>query len=215
MPNAVKPHRIRKISVWNWSELPIRHLASTVWIGDWLILSDASRGLRKCFKLDSIVAIFYSKTNVSRSIGYRKVNMSRLFYSPFKRFCVKCKDFPAVTARCYSYLLTPIRCPQLSKQQTFVVLQQQQRKCFGPSRLTSRFYSRSKFWIGGIGAGIVLALGLKYHTDIAELSCEEDFQHTGRYGAAIQVSRDLVQRIKVQVFDVFCIQNVFLLKLNV
>nr|XP_029524807.1 serine beta-lactamase-like protein LACTB, mitochondrial isoform X1 [Oncorhynchus nerka] len=124
--------------------------------------------------------------------------MSRLFYSPFKRFCVKCKDCPAVTARCYSSLLTPIRCPQLSKQQTFFVLQQQQRKCFGPSRLTSRFYSRSKFWIGGIGAGIVLALGLKYHTDIAELSCEEDFQHTGRYGAAIQVSRDLVQRIKVQ-----------------
>lgn len=179
-------------------------------------MSDASRGLRKCFKLDSIVAIFYSKTNVSRSIGYRKVNMSRLFYSPFKRFCDKCKDCPAVTLRCYSSLFTPTRCPQLSKQQTFVVLQQQQRKCFRPSRLiTSRFYSRSKFWIGGIGAGIVLALGLKYHTDIAELSCEEDFQHTGRYGAAIQVSRDLVQRIKVQVFDVFCIQNVFLLKLNV
>ncbi|CAB1323175.1 unnamed protein product [Coregonus sp. 'balchen'] len=126
--------------------------------------------------------------------------MSRLLYSPFKRFCVKCKDCPAVTARCYNSLLTSTRFSQLSKQQTFVVLQQQQRKCFGPSRLiTSRFYSRSRFWIGGIGAGVVLALGLKYHTDITELSCEEDFQQTGRYGAAIQVSRDLVQRIKDEV----------------
>lgn len=59
-------------------------------------------------------------------------------------------------------------------------------------------------WMFGIGTGFVLALGLKYR-DSASEHCECSVQKTDRaqtgskYTAAIEASRDLLRRIKVQV----------------
>ncbi|XP_073724924.1 serine beta-lactamase-like protein LACTB, mitochondrial isoform X1 [Misgurnus anguillicaudatus] len=69
----------------------------------------------------------------------------------------------------------------------------------------SPLFSNNKrsLWILGIGTGFVLALGLKYGDFVSE-HCECDVQKTYRaqadskYTAAIEVSRDLVRRIKVQ-----------------
>ena len=55
-------------------------------------------------------------------------------------------------------------------------------------------------WFGGIGAGIVLALGLKYRNDGGNSLCDADVSDPkgiGSYHSAVRVSRDLVERIKV------------------
>ncbi|KAI7811843.1 serine beta-lactamase-like protein LACTB, mitochondrial isoform X1 [Triplophysa rosa] len=63
--------------------------------------------------------------------------------------------------------------------------------------------NRQSLWLLGIGTGFVLALGLKYGDFVSE-RCECDVQKTNRtqtdtkYTGAIQISRDLIQRIKVQ-----------------
>uniref|UniRef100_A0A8C1D5Y5 Lactamase, beta n=1 Tax=Cyprinus carpio carpio TaxID=630221 RepID=A0A8C1D5Y5_CYPCA len=58
------------------------------------------------------------------------------------------------------------------------------------------------FWLFGLGTGFVLALGLKYR-DSASGRCECDVQQTlkivSKYSAAIDTSRDLLQRIKDEV----------------
>ncbi|XP_051975924.1 serine beta-lactamase-like protein LACTB, mitochondrial isoform X2 [Xyrauchen texanus] len=62
----------------------------------------------------------------------------------------------------------------------------------------------TSFWIFGIGTGFVLALGLKYGYSVSE-HCECDVQNTNRnetvskYRSAIEISRDLLQRIKDEV----------------
>ena len=74
-------------------------------------------------------------------------------------------------------------------------------------RLSGRTWSSStstRFWVYcGIGAGVALALGLKYHADSSttNVSCDADAVTTSRdeerYLAAIAVSRDLLRRLKV------------------
>lgn len=57
-------------------------------------------------------------------------------------------------------------------------------------------------WFCGIGAGVVLALGLKYHHDGDSGVCDaevSDENNDGRYRSAVSVSRDLVGRIKDEV----------------
>lgn len=69
--------------------------------------------------------------------------------------------------------------------------------------------NRQSLWLLGIGTGFVLALGLKYADFVSE-RCECDVQKTHttqtdiKYTCAIQVSRDLIQRIKVQVSHQRC-----------
>lgn len=66
--------------------------------------------------------------------------------------------------------------------------------------------NRQSLWLLGIGTGFVLALGLKYGHSVSE-RCECDVRKTNRtrtdtkYTGAIQISRDLIQRIKVQVLN--------------
>lgn len=126
--------------------------------------------------------------------------MSWLLYLPLNRFraTVNCSLPP--TLRCFSSLLTlrAQSCQQRLSKQTF---SQQQRHIFGPSRQAFTV-NKSRFWIFGIGAGVILALGLKYHVDSGDSSCEDRIikdavRKSGKYLTAIQVSRDLVQRIKV------------------
>lgn len=71
-------------------------------------------------------------------------------------------------------------------------------------------------WLFGIGTGFVLALGLKYR-DSASERCECNAQKTlkvSKYTAAIETSRDLLQRIKVQVlhllFILYCFYAIYL-----
>ncbi|KAM9495580.1 serine beta-lactamase-like protein LACTB, mitochondrial isoform 1-T1 [Clarias gariepinus] len=58
------------------------------------------------------------------------------------------------------------------------------------------------FWALGIGAGVLLALGLRYHVYSRECECECEktvkSSSSSKYSAAIESSRDLLQRIKVQ-----------------
>ena len=50
----------------------------------------------------------------------------------------------------------------------------------------------------GIGVGIALAVGLKYASDSANSSCDDKVgKEINPYRAAIEVSRDLLERIKV------------------
>lgn len=130
------------------------------------------------------------------------VAMSWLLYLPLKRVCTNCKSSFTPTLRSYSSLWTPqARCKTRLSKQSFV---RQRRQFFVRQSVT---IYKSRFWIFGIGTGIILGLGLKCHIDFNESSCEYIINNdmgrkSGRYLPAIQVSRDLARRIKVgqQVF---------------
>ncbi|KAJ8344560.1 hypothetical protein SKAU_G00318890 [Synaphobranchus kaupii] len=63
--------------------------------------------------------------------------------------------------------------------------------------------TRSKFWILGLGAGFALALGLKNRVYLSEHyednKTENNRSAAARYCTAIEISRDLLQRIKDEV----------------
>ncbi|XP_034542188.1 serine beta-lactamase-like protein LACTB, mitochondrial isoform X2 [Notolabrus celidotus] len=124
--------------------------------------------------------------------------MSRLFLP--NRFCAKCN----LTAR--ESILLSLRAGARAKQSRsdkLSVLIQPQRGYVGGAR--SDFFkhrSKSRIWICGVGAGITLAVGLKCLADTSNSSCDAeviDPQKTDRYSEAIKVSRDLLDRIKVEV----------------
>ncbi|XP_073328871.1 serine beta-lactamase-like protein LACTB, mitochondrial isoform X1 [Pagrus major] len=120
--------------------------------------------------------------------------MSRLFLP--NRFCAKCTLLPTRE----SPLLTPRGA--LDKRSVFI--QQQRRHVGGSNSAFFRNGSKCRIWIYGVGVGIALAVGLKYHTDAANSSCDVQVtgaQRTDRYSRAITVSRDLVERIKVGTED--------------
>lgn len=63
---------------------------------------------------------------------------------------------------------------------------------------------KRRFWALGIGTGFLLALGLKCHVysrERCDCECEKTVKcdSSSKYRAAIEISRDLLQRIKVQV----------------
>ncbi|KAK0144199.1 Serine beta-lactamase-like protein LACTB, mitochondrial [Merluccius polli] len=84
-------------------------------------------------------------------------------------------------------------------------VQQQQQRRYVVKSGTDTSRTRFNVWLWGAGAGIVLALGLKYRTGGGDSgSCDaevsdEERTVSGRYDAAIRVSRDLVARIKDEV----------------
>ncbi|XP_043980166.1 serine beta-lactamase-like protein LACTB, mitochondrial isoform X3 [Gambusia affinis] len=102
------------------------------------------------------------------------------------RFCAKCSPLPAPG----SLLLTP--------QAKGVFIRTQSRFVGGNVNFKRRLKSRT--WLYGAGVGIVLAVGLKYRSDSANSSCDDKVeiaQKTHPYANAIEVSRDLLERIKV------------------
>ncbi|KAK2842274.1 hypothetical protein Q5P01_012474 [Channa striata] len=87
---------------------------------------------------------------------------------------------------------------KLLESQTGNVVRQQQRRFFGGFGQTfSKHRPTSRTWICGVGAGIALAVGLKYRTDSSSCDVAEAQAEAGRYRAAVTASRDLVERIKV------------------
>ncbi|KAM9375950.1 serine beta-lactamase-like protein LACTB, mitochondrial isoform 2-T2 [Pholidichthys leucotaenia] len=65
-----------------------------------------------------------------------------------------------------------------------------------------KYRSKSVLWVCGIGVGVALAIGLKYGSDTARSSCDDKVTNAAkadRYTDAINVSRDLVERIKDEV----------------
>uniref|UniRef100_A0A3B3UNB4 Lactamase, beta n=1 Tax=Poecilia latipinna TaxID=48699 RepID=A0A3B3UNB4_9TELE len=109
--------------------------------------------------------------------------------SLYRRFCAKCSPLPAPR----SLLLTPqAKCVFIRTQTRFFV--------GGIFNFKRRLKSRT--WLYGVGAGIVLAVGLKYRSDSANSSCDDKVeiaQKTHPYTDAIEVSRDLLERIKAEV----------------
>lgn len=125
--------------------------------------------------------------------------MSRLVLP--NRVCAKC----TLLAAHESPLLTPRGAvarvkPQLSDKRS-VFIQQQRRYVGGSNTEFFRNRLKSKVWMCGVGVGIALAVGLKYHSDTASsphvVDEVSEAQKTDRYSNAIKVSRDLVERIKV------------------
>ncbi|XP_010777286.1 serine beta-lactamase-like protein LACTB, mitochondrial isoform X2 [Notothenia coriiceps] len=126
--------------------------------------------------------------------------MSRLFLP--NRFCAKCslitvrgyKAFPARAVARYKQ-------HQSDKLSAFI----QQRRYGGEANPAFfKYRSKSRIWVCGVGVGIAIAVGLKYNADTSSSSCDDrvkEAQRTDRYSAAIQVSRDLVERIKVSMED--------------
>ncbi|XP_037624403.1 serine beta-lactamase-like protein LACTB, mitochondrial isoform X1 [Sebastes umbrosus] len=118
--------------------------------------------------------------SISHEASY--VAMSRLFLP--NRFCAKCS------------LLTARR----SADKLSVLIQQQRRHYVGGAN--TAFYkdwSKSSMWICGVGVGVAVAVGLKHRADT---NCDDkvrEARRTDRYRDAIQVSRDLVQRIQVSI----------------
>lgn len=135
----------------------------------------------------------------------------QLFY-PFSPYII-CISGKTVMSRllCLSRSLICTQCKySVQKSEPFVSLLTSRAKL--RDQLIKRLISTSRrpaitpynsrhplFWLFGLGTGFVLALGLKYR-DSASGRCECDVQQTlrvSKYSAAIDTSRDLLQRIKV------------------
>ncbi|XP_029992060.1 serine beta-lactamase-like protein LACTB, mitochondrial isoform X2 [Sphaeramia orbicularis] len=120
--------------------------------------------------------------------------MSRLFFP--NRFCAKFSQFAAYDPPWFALRL---RQHQINKQR--VILQQQRPYIRSWSAASSKYKTKSRIWAYGVGVGVALAVGLKYYEDTVKSSCDVSVKsaHTGRYRAAIEVSRDLLERIKDEV----------------
>lgn len=106
-----------------------------------------------------------------------------------------------------SRLLCPVRIcakctvfsPQCQRQHQLVkrCLNHQQR-----SYVHEAFFknsTRSRLWLCGLGVGLALAIGLKSCSDSADSSSGDSGSRVGRYRRAVEVSRELLERIKAEV----------------
>ncbi|XP_074489029.1 serine beta-lactamase-like protein LACTB, mitochondrial isoform X2 [Sebastes fasciatus] len=78
-------------------------------------------------------------------------------------------------------------------------LQQRRHYVGGSNSAFYKDWSKSSMWICGVGVGVAVAVGLKHRADT---NCDDkvrEARRTDRYRDAIQVSRDLVQRIQAEV----------------
>ncbi|XP_072241947.1 serine beta-lactamase-like protein LACTB, mitochondrial isoform X2 [Leuresthes tenuis] len=116
--------------------------------------------------------------------------MSRLFFS--HRFCTRCvllaaREPPSIAPRAGA------------RAGTDGLLIQTQRPYAG-GHAFCKYRSKSRIWMCGIGVGVALAVGLKYGADSANSSCDDKVgKEVNAYSAAIEVSRDLLERIKAEV----------------
>ncbi|XP_036431983.1 serine beta-lactamase-like protein LACTB, mitochondrial [Colossoma macropomum] len=126
--------------------------------------------------------------------------MSRLLFLSQSLVCSRCKACPQKVGS-FSSLLTFLL---KSDRHTLAVRAQQTRHLTGARRAFHYSNSaRKRFWTLGLGAGLLLAVGLKNHYSPEPCECDsektEKPHNTSKYRAAIEISRDLVQRIKDEV----------------
>ncbi|XP_062404244.1 serine beta-lactamase-like protein LACTB, mitochondrial isoform X2 [Sardina pilchardus] len=127
--------------------------------------------------------------------------MSRVLLS-LERVHVRCKDCPG---RFRSYPLLTSRTNYSGKLSKGVLYQQPTRAYAGlkgQSLYQSFTKTRSKLWVLGLGAGFVLAFGLKhraYNSEPCNAETAYEPQTDFKYAEAIEISRDLVRRIKDEV----------------
>ncbi|KAM4573830.1 serine beta-lactamase-like protein LACTB, mitochondrial isoform 1-T1 [Odontesthes bonariensis] len=114
--------------------------------------------------------------------------MSRLVFS--HRFCTRClllaaREPPSIAPRAGA---------RVGPDGLFI----QTQRPYAGGHAFCKYRSKSRIWMCGIGVGIALAVGLKYGS--ANGSCDDKFGKEVKsdpYSAAIEVSRDLLERIKV------------------
>ncbi|XP_034442839.1 serine beta-lactamase-like protein LACTB, mitochondrial isoform X3 [Hippoglossus hippoglossus] len=107
-----------------------------------------------------------------RSVREAVLTMSRLFVS--HRFCPSC--------------------PRLLSSRRKVFSQQHRPHTQGLNPASAPHRVRSRLWLCGVGVGLALAVGLKHGWGGDEAAAAD---RTDRYRAAVSVSRELLQRIKV------------------
>ena len=137
--------------------------------------------------------------------------MSRVLLLFLEHMHVRCKGCPG---RFRSYPLLTTRTNYSSKLFKGVLYQQQTRayaELKRPSLYQTFAKIRSKCWILGLGAGFVLAFGLKhqaYNSEPCNAETANEPQTDLKYAEAIEISIDLVRRIKVQVYGLsICISK--------
>ncbi|XP_024136707.1 serine beta-lactamase-like protein LACTB, mitochondrial isoform X1 [Oryzias melastigma] len=122
--------------------------------------------------------IFEAATDPKQRSCFPK--MSSVFLS--HRFCGRCSVFVPLGSR----LGARVRLQQPS------VLTRTQRRFIAGRSVFFRDQSKSKLWICGVGVGVALAVGLQYS------KCDHKVgKPTDQFRGAIEVSRELLERIKV------------------
>ncbi|XP_023666920.1 serine beta-lactamase-like protein LACTB, mitochondrial isoform X2 [Paramormyrops kingsleyae] len=128
--------------------------------------------------------------------------MSRFFSSAINDLIVKCKFACPQKVRFYSLRTSRFQRRNLPRNCPHVYQQRRGTRTSASSLFASFKFARLRFWILGVGAGSVLALGIKDHVYVGS-ECEEETagERTGNggYDGAVKVSRDLLQRIKDEV----------------
>ncbi|KAJ8248768.1 hypothetical protein GJAV_G00227530 [Gymnothorax javanicus] len=128
--------------------------------------------------------------------------MSRLLSCMVNIFGTGSRDSFPQKARSYSCFWANKRYVTRGKHS---VVYEQHRAVSSQGQRIHQFFrsTRSKFWILGLGAGFALALGLKDRVYLTEhCECEElesNLSVSTTYCSAIEISRDLLQRIKDEV----------------
>ncbi|XP_036391281.1 serine beta-lactamase-like protein LACTB, mitochondrial isoform X2 [Megalops cyprinoides] len=130
--------------------------------------------------------------------------MSRLLAFSLDVLGFRCKDGLPQKARSFSSLWTAKANNYTFRKQQSIVYEQSRSVFTSQRQRTFKFFNvtQSKVWILGLGAGFVLALGFKnvYFDERCECDKrEEECKRSLRYTAAIEISRDLLQRIKDEV----------------
>ncbi|KAG7473407.1 hypothetical protein MATL_G00095530 [Megalops atlanticus] len=130
--------------------------------------------------------------------------MSRLLAFSLDVLGFRCKDGLPQKARFYSSLWTAKANNYTFRKQQSIVYERSRNIFTSQRQRIFKFFNvtQSKVWILGLGAGFVLALGFKnvYFDERCECNKrEEECKRSWRYTAAIEISRDLLQRIKDEV----------------
>lgn len=124
--------------------------------------------------------------------------MARLINPSLCFFCARCSQ----SRGCFS---SKLAC-RVNVEYQPVTGKFQQRRTLTHARRISQFYNgtRKRIWGLGFGAGLLIALGFKNYCDNNErCDCEAEtpgqINSVSKYRTAIEISRDLLQRVKVPV----------------
>ncbi|XP_072529788.1 serine beta-lactamase-like protein LACTB, mitochondrial isoform X1 [Salminus brasiliensis] len=129
--------------------------------------------------------------------------MSRLFLLSPSRLCSRCQYCPQLMNSFSCVLRFRPNCESQLRAVRAVRAQQTRHLTTARHTLRSSNGGRQRLWLLGLGAGFLLAVGLKNHSSPERCECESEKpdkpHNTSKYSSAVEISRDLVQRIKDEV----------------